>query len=265
MGLTQIHSACHPSVNRSQKDPDRSHRLHYTAPLTFSAPSPICPLIGSFFLQMENDVDCYALPLVHVGRMYINKVLTADMKLLDNIKAMFLSRCYFDSKEVIRMTLKLSQWTKTPIFYSQLLYKSITMLEEYELSSFLIDQIENLGRESFMTITSMSILHVLALQRRPVLALAEKVVSLYPKSVSSRNTLGETPLHVALQSDSPSVELVIFLLRHDPKAATVLTNDGKLPIHMLFTRHKEYPCLSCLKLLLKVLYVLHLTVVCNYT
>jgi ankyrin repeat protein len=121
------------------------------------------------------------------------------------------------------------------------------MLEEFELSSFLID---NMECECFMTITSMSVLHAIALQRRPVLALAEKVILLYPEF--SCDALGETPLHAALQADTPNVELVTLLLKHNPKAATVMSNNGKLPIHMLFAQNAQYPCLSCLRLLLKV-------------
>lgn len=199
---------------------------------------------------MENI--CYQLPLLHVGRMYISKVLAADMKLLEVMKTMLLNRVDFDAKGIIGITLQLSRWTKTPVFYAQLLCKSLTLLEEFEFCSFLIDQIENFGRDCFMSTTSMSLLHVLALQRNPVIALVEKAIFLHPDSVSSRNSLGETPLHIALQSDTPSVKLVTLFLMQDPKAATILSNNGKLPIHMLFARNAQYPCLSCLRLLLKV-------------
>jgi ankyrin repeat protein len=200
---------------------------------------------------MENTCGAH-LPLVPFGQIWKNRALAADRQLLENIKSMLLSRINFDAKEIIRVISQLSRWTKTPVFYSQLLYRTVTLCEEYELSSFLIDQNETLVRESFMTVTSMSVLHLIALQRNPVLALAEKILHLCPATASSCDIRGETPLHIALQAETPNVALVALMLKHNPTAATVKSSNGQLPIHMLFARNAEYPCLSCLRLLLQV-------------
>ena len=202
--------------------------------------------------DMEEDIYCHQMPLVPVGQAMIKNVMTEDKVLLEHIKGMFLEKVEFNAEEVIKTISKLSPWSKTPQFYVRLLYRTLTMFEEYELSSFLVDQLGDNVEECFKSMTTMSVLHVIASQPRPVIKLAEKYISLFPDSVTSPNDLGETPLHVVLQTFWSNVEMVSLLLKRDPSCAAISAKNGKLPIHMLLSQNRENPCLSCLSLLLKV-------------
>lgn len=198
--------------------------------------------------QHEVDFFCATLPLVPFGRIWKEKLLAADMKLLEIIKDILLDRTNFNASEAIRTITGLSRGTKTPLFYTQLLFKSLALQEELELSSFIVDQIEDLT----MTLHGVPVLHLIVMQSNPVVALADKVLTQCPAAGEAVNSAGETALHVVLQADSPCVELVRVLLQHCPHAATVLSSRGKLPIHMLFAHNTQHLCLSSLKLLLRV-------------
>ena len=225
---------------------------------------------------MENAADsCTALPLVPFGKIWKDKVLVTDKRYLHVIKNMLLQQggCTFNAAEVILLTSKLSGWTATPSFYLHLLHKTIVLHEELELSS-LLDRLSGCpssdpSSSAAVPLTAISssssssssrdidamafLLHLIARQRRPVVALAEKVLRLCPAAASQLDDLGQTPLHVAAQGDPPSAELVRLLLACSPAAAAMPSTTGKLPIHELLSGHsRQHPCFVSLSELLRV-------------
>ena len=59
-----------------------------------------------------------------------------------------------------------------------------------------------------------------------VISMAEK----YPDSLHARNSIGQTPLHVAT-SHALSAEIIIYLLYKYPEASSVVDTHGKSPLH----------------------------------
>jgi hypothetical protein len=162
--------------------------------------------------------------------------------------------------EVIRLLQDLSIWTKNPMFYIQLLCKTVTLHKGgTELASFLMGRVVNMegllggGDENDGNgCEKVWFLHLIARQFDPMVAVAEKVLRMFPTAASVQDERGETPLHVAVsQGFPPSMDLVRLLLAYCPRAAEMKSSSGKLPIHLLCC-HSELPSVECLEVLLKV-------------
>jgi ankyrin repeat protein len=77
------------------------------------------------------------------------------------------------------------------------------------------------------------VLSVGTLQMRHMLALLTLFVSEQTNAITTRNSAGSLPLHVACQNPKTPVAVIQFLVEQDPTTAHHTDHQGNLPIHTL--------------------------------